>query len=1216
MKILRIKGRNINSLKGDYCIDFTNEMFVDSGIFAITGPTGSGKTTLLDTMCLALYNEVPRKMSPKDDVMTKHCVSAIAEVEFSVKELTYRSSWSQRRARSKPDGNLQSAKMDLSLKNEEHFDIIASGLSKVPKEIAEITGLDFSRFCQSVMLAQGQFMAFLEAGENERAHLLEKMTGADIYASLSKMAYKKGNVEQKKLEQLNQDLDQIELLTDEEIKTLTESLKKEKNNISCLKKEQETKLAIQSYLKDFQTVRKRLEQLSEEKQSLEHEKEQKAVFIDKLEHFNKTQEVYEAIRQKSIIVEQFNEQKTKEDEHLAQIKLLEDKIKTEQMKLEKISLQAADYDKSSAVELRNAEAAKEIDIKIDNLQDSLQKINNQTDSNLKKTKVAQKEKKSAVTELQKSEKKYQTICDWLENNSCLQMLPVEISGIKRSVEHFCSNLSKIDELKENKQKLDHKLIEADEATETNKKAYQACKHNLKGLNDKLNTIQNELDILLENKSHKEQQDSIEKLRNSRAMFENAHELLLDKKSINNKMQNTLSESETAKKTILKVQDQLENVLNKVAMQNEQLQKTEQLFSLQKKVIDLEQERNQLIEGQPCALCGSTTHPYAQGVDFELSKSESEIDRLKKKIKQLEEEKIKLNSSLSETRGKLEILQKQADDYKANEQTVSTRLCSIFKELNLPEDTLIDQVIDKLDKTQKQLETAMQAFESVNRNQHLLLQETKNRDKVQNELLEKNIEAEKLNGQRSNLISKLESCNNEIQQLKSKTDQDYQKLKKTFNSYKIEIGSDDIQKTLLELEKHSEEYQKTCSEEIKLKENIKELSYLKQSIEQRISILDDEHKNLINEKNTLEAQLKIKNDERYKVFGDNDVSETIQNIRLTQDSLQIQLKKANKEFGELELNHARVSQTVTCIQESLTKFANSLHQANENVAKLLAKHSIDNESDYITSLPTDKEKEIAKNFLDTYKARLDELKGKTDESQKIFINLQSKIPQETTIDLITEEIANIINSLEISYSNKSSYEQQLDLNAKSREKHVQKVALINEQKHETNKWLALKQLIGSAEGDVFRKFAQGLTLEVLVKLANMQLNNFTKRYMLCRKNKNSMQFEIIDKFQADVKRPVGSLSGGESFLVSLAFALALSELASQSIKIESLFLDEGFGTLDVDTLDIALSSLSALQAQGRIIGIISHVESLKERVPAQIKVVPTNSGYSTVQIATN
>jgi exonuclease SbcC len=175
--------------------------------------------------------------------------------------------------------------------------------------------------------------------------------------------------------------------------------------------------------------------------------------------------------------------------------------------------------------------------------------------------------------------------------------------------------------------------------------------------------------------------------------------------------------------------------------------------------------------------------------------------------------------------------------------------------------------------------------------------------------------------------------------------------------------------------------------------------------------------------------------------------------------------------------------------------------------------------------------------------------------------------------------------------------------------------IEQQATDVDIWQRLNSLIGSKEGDKYRKFAQGLTLDHLMHLANCHLERLHGRYLLQRKSSGELELEIVDTWQADVTRDTRTLSGGESFLVSLALALALSDLVSHKTSIDSLFLDEGFGTLDSETLEVALDALDAINSTGKSIGVISHVDSMKERIPIQVivqKVGGVGSSFVKIQ----
>jgi len=163
------------------------------------------------------------------------------------------------------------------------------------------------------------------------------------------------------------------------------------------------------------------------------------------------------------------------------------------------------------------------------------------------------------------------------------------------------------------------------------------------------------------------------------------------------------------------------------------------------------------------------------------------------------------------------------------------------------------------------------------------------------------------------------------------------------------------------------------------------------------------------------------------------------------------------------------------------------------------------------------------------------------------------------------------------------------------------------------WARLRELVGSHDGAKLRTFAQGLTLDALVAHANHHLEDLARRYRLDRVPGTDLELQVIDREMADEVRAVQSLSGGESFLVSLALALGLASLASRTVVVESLFVDEGFGSLDPDALDAALAGLDALQAIGRQVGVISHVPAMVERIGVQVRVELRGGGRSTVRV---
>ncbi|WP_302622465.1 SbcC/MukB-like Walker B domain-containing protein, partial [Salmonella enterica] len=303
-----------------------------------------------------------------------------------------------------------------------------------------------------------------------------------------------------------------------------------------------------------------------------------------------------------------------------------------------------------------------------------------------------------------------------------------------------------------------------------------------------------------------------------------------------------------------------------------------------------------------------------------------------------------------------------------------------------------------------------------------------------------------------------------------------------------------------------------------------------------------------------------------------------------------------------------------LQEQTTQEQQRAAEAIAHFDAALKNSPFDSQATFLAALLDEETVTRLEKQQQTLESQLQQAKALSAQSAQALADHQQQPPAgldpTCTAEQLAQRLTQLAQQLRENTTRQGEIRQQIKQDADNRQRQRALMTEMKQASQQVEDWGYLNALIGSKEGDKFRKFAQGLTLDNLVWLANHQLTRLHGRYLLQRKASDALELEVVDTWQADAVRDTRTLSGGESFLVSLALALALSDLVSHKTRIDSLFLDEGFGTLDSETLDAALDALDALNASGKTIGVISHVEAMKERIPVQIKVKKINGlGYS-------
>ncbi|MCT7618826.1 AAA family ATPase [Aliarcobacter butzleri] len=1192
MKILKIKSLNINSLKGEFEVDF-EKFLKDESLFAITGPTGAGKSTILDVITCALYGRTARLSNP-NELMSRHTKECFCEVEFEIKDKVYRSSWSQKRKKEGSKDEFPTAKMEIV--DLQKNGILESGISKVPNVVEELSGLDFDRFIQSMMLAQGSFDAFLKAKENERSSLLEKITGTQIYKQISQeiyQTYTRKNDEIKLDENL---LGNIELLSNEVVTEKTLIL----NNSKTQKLELDTKgnelKKVINWLENLQKLEADNTKYILEFEKITLEKENKKEDFMKLDLANKALNVQPIYQEKNSLTQIINQDKEKLEKlqkELEDLKQLLQSKTNESLKLkDELDKEKNSFDTNSKKlqEVRTLQT--KIESKLQNIKELENKISSQ---NEQKTKLNEDLKVLKINQ-EKIDNDLKTINDYLIKNKNDESLKEEISLISKNVNDY-KDVVKL--LKQTEEKLQNNSLNEKTLQDNFTKAKKEFDE-IKVLFDSKNKEYKELEIQTSNFNQKESNNrdrlkSIDKLITSIDEYKRLLESIL-------KEENIISSSKDESKTIKTNIEEKTKLINEIQTHIQTLNDKREAELL---IAKYESDRVNLKEGEECFLCGSKEHPF---VDHKISINVDETTSIIAQKKQIFDEEnrvlrtIELNLSKLETKVESSTLElnkllKHKED-----------LEQVFSSLNF---ILTDDSKTNLEEEKHLLEEELKNIIKTRDEKEKVLAQ---RDNLQKELNTKQTFVLQNEQELYKLKSSIEQLQNEQTQNISKKQTLEEELSKVYSKYEL-IFDEKFEENfrILVVRKDSFIKNETLKKELDIKlqsliVQLKEFDTKIISIESSLKTDIEQLSKISNETKYLQIQSKAILDVSDLNIFEKEITSKFNTINEKYNSLLKELVNLNSKNESVntqinELNQKQISDN-TKLEETKQKFNKALVEnsftSKEEFEKALLPKELREELSFVCKALEEKYTQIQTLKIDTAKKLSEQKELNLTDKELQTLNDQLKELQ-TTIDELQKSIG--------------SLEKELEINAINNKKHEDKIKELEKKKEAFKVWIKLNEMIGSASGDKFAKFAQGITLDQLIYLANKHLQILSPRYELQRSSDSSklLEIEIIDGFQGDVVRPVSTLSGGESFIVSLSLALGLSALASQKISIDSLFLDEGFGTLDSDSLELALNALNQLQSSGKMVGVISHVEALKERIPLQIRVMPKGDGTSILDL---
>lgn len=1135
MKILSIRLKNINALKGEWKIDFTQEPFNGSSLFAITGPTGAGKTTLLDAICLALYSRTPRMSSiskTSNELMTRHTADCLVEVEFAVKDEGYRAFWSQRRARDKADGALQDARTELA-----HIDgrIITDKLSEKPREVERLTGLDFQRFTQSMLLAQGGFAAFLEANANDRAGLLEQLTGTEIYGDISQRVFELQREQRHKLEKLSSHAKGVQLLSAEQLVETQAQLAAVEHQAATLQQQQEA-------LQQQQQWRSNLDQA--QANQLKAEQQLKAAEAKRLNHATDLQRLaehapaavlqadYKALQAAAQSVQYCQQSLTATQEQQRQTK----------QQLEQLSWQRYQYAQSAVDSLR--------------------------------------------TQLQAATEQEQQVLALREQTPQHGLLAEHLSGWRNQFEFFSQQQADIQSGQAQQASLSTEIQRLRETLASQQSTLQEQEAALKPLHAAWQAQQLSLEQVLEQRTESDWQAQLNMLHEQSPQYHWLSQLYVAEHTQQTAIQQNQARCTELTTEVAQQEQQRQTLREQFSALKEQVKDKTQLLRQEERIANLEQYRAQLQADEACPLCGSLEHPAVAAYQaLDISQTEQTLAAKQAELDAVTEQGQACKERLAQLSSEQALLLKQQAAAQDSLQKVLADKATSLTALGFPAGLSEQEFTTAVDTFKKNIEACQQRLNAITQAQERLKKSELHYTTAEHTLREL----------KQSIITQQNSLDNHLQQhtdLEKRTSAQQTALQQQQQQLSEQLSGlgytlpDNPQLWLAERQQEAQQWRAGEKQLADFKLQLTELNSQLGSAEQVLQIAQSHWQ-----------ALSVTAGQPCPALPD--VTQALVNS-------QAQLQHSESLLAQLQGQ-------VHSLTEQLTQAQASYEIQQTEWQARLAQSDFSDEVAFLQALlPAEQvqQLQVLKQSIDTQLHEANTLLGAATE----HIEHLQKDPK---TELNSTELSVLRAELDAQFSELNrrlgSLEHTLKTDANNRATQQGLLVSIEQQKKLDANWQKLNGLIGSADGSKYRRFVQGLTLDHLVSLANQQLAVLHNRYQLNRREQGELEIEIVDTWQGDTRRDTRTLSGGESFLVSLALALALSELVSQKTRIDSLFLDEGFGTLDNETLEMALLALDNLNAEGKTIGIISHVEALKERIPVQIKVRKgAGMGYSSLE----
>lgn len=1129
MRFQKLTIHNIASIE-DAVIDFEAQPLADCEVFLITGKTGAGKSTILDAICLALYATTPRlkstlmqgnttdgektvKIDDPRQLMRQNAGEAFATLTFTgSNNVHYEAQWAVARARKKPTGNIQSKTWQLS-----NLDtgVTLNKDKEIADEIRTAIGLDFNQFCRTTMLAQGEFTRFLNSKDDEKAGILEKITGVDIYSKVGAKVFEVTTGKHSEWKEAERKVEGVRTLSEEEIGLRNEELSKLEHDNKGKKELLDQQNNKQLWLKRHSELMKADTLAREELANAQAATEA------------------EAFKSKETLVREWNAT-IEARGWMAEAQRARQTL----MQLERTMEELSDDHSALLDGQALAEAEK------DATRHQIEGID---------LFLEQERPKAGMYA------KAQTIAGYLRS----------IVDGRKHVQQISAALEKelrpqAEQYKTLLTEAERKATEAKTALEREETAARTQEEavvriNLPALRKQHDEAKDLLTHILTAKERIAQLNTERKRRDETATrLEALKTDIAQKQQTAQTLEPLLRDAQVRKETCQEMLDKQKDTVNRFAITiRHRLQVGDICPVCRQRVtgpLPHEEELRGLVKGLELAF----TEASKAYDDLTVKKNKTDIE-----IKTLTKSYTDLLKAFNEDVSVTVALQKATD---------ACERCGRSLPADGGTDTL-DTLAHKTTEEQKRLETAIAEGEQKDK--------AARAQRTRAEQLRK--EAEALAGKAQAIRQKAEEHQARI------------KTAETLAATKAEETTTTIEQTRQLLEGSNGADWESAPE-----------AFAKRLMEEA-ALYDRRQK----ERQTRWTQF------REAALSCQHLAETMAAIVEQMPAWSRKNATGKARIPDLQ-NRANTLNTKLSAALSMKQTATDTCQKNMDALQgfmaentWLTQEKLATLSHYTPQVIQDHMTFLsqAQNTLTQKKALMDAASRQLEEHERT----KPLFAEGETPETLSQSIAGLEKELAEIGERKGAINQELRTDAENKRSQGRLMADAEAKKEAYMKWTRLNQLIGDATGSKFRKIAQSYVLASLIHAANSYMRTLTDRYLL-KVTPGTFVISLEDAYQGFSTRAASTISGGESFLVSLSLALALSDIG-QRLSVDILFIDEGFGTLSGEPLQLAVNTLRTLHNKaGRHVGIISHVEELQHRIPVQIQLQQEgNNSSSTIRI---